>query len=72
MAEPSNDIVLWASPRFHRPILQFTQNWPVNNSLNATLTSPAQAPDQEKDVLKMIGEAIREDPEAAACLYACR
>jgi hypothetical protein len=70
MIQTSNKVVLWAIPRFHRPISRPAQNLLVSESSKKSFISRPQAPDQGEALTKLIGAAIDENPEAAACLYA--
>jgi hypothetical protein len=64
MAAVNHNIVLWAVPRFRRPMRHNPDN---GNRLN---TTPGDTHGLEELVLKSVAEGIAENPDGAACLYA--
>ena len=70
MAVANHNIVLWAVPRFHRPVRPAG----LDNGRNAAgpgAAARADATGLEEGMFKTVAEGIEENPDGAACLYCC-
>jgi len=65
MAAVNHNIVLWAVPRFRRPMRHNPDNGCRFD------TPPGDTRGLEEVVLQSVAEGITENPDGAACLYAC-
>jgi hypothetical protein len=70
MAAANQNFVLWAVPRFRRPVEQLTQGKGPNLA-NSGPSASADGGGELGGILKTIAEGISESPDGAACLYAC-
>ncbi len=65
----NHDVVIWAVPRFRRPVRQITPGQITPG--NGRGLPRVDASGLEEGLLKTLGEAIAENPDGAACLYGC-
>jgi hypothetical protein len=71
MAVTKQSLVLWAVPRFRRPVERMTLDKGLTLA-NSTPAMSADAGSRRVGILKPFSENAGESPEGAGCLLACR
>jgi hypothetical protein len=66
----NHNIILWAVPRFRRPARQFTLD-NLSNMVEPGGVARADVRGLDEGMLKAVAEGIAENPDGAACIYAC-